>query len=370
MVKKNKITFFDKIMFLVTFVLAVGLVFGIHAGDSDPRSNMIVAFFGLAFPFFLGANIIILIYWFIRRMWLMVLLLIVLLAYGHKTIRATFGFFGTEGKETKAEASLLRVLTYNVHYFKPFGEDLTEDVKNEMFDVVSNQHPDVVCFQEFYSRNRGNYNTIESLNNLLGTKYHYFVPSQRSSKESIGMAIFSKYPMVTMGRIPFEDSSGNEAIYVDLKINEKIVRIYNVHLQSISFGKEDYQYLEKATKDMEPKLTPSKRIVKMLRTAFRKRSDQVDIMKEHISTCTTPYIIAGDFNDTPASYSVTQLTGALNNAFVEKGNGFGKTYNGKFPNFQIDYIASSKEIDVVNYHIIKAQLSDHYPVRSDLRLNN
>jgi endonuclease/exonuclease/phosphatase family metal-dependent hydrolase len=106
----------------------------------------------------------------------------------------------------------------------------------------------------------------------------------------------------------------------------------------------------------------------MLRAAFKERSAQVDLMKAHMSSCKIPYIIAGDFNDTPASYAVTKITESLNNAFIKKGSGLGRTYNGEFPNFQIDYIATTKDIEVTNYHIIKAKLSDHFPVRSDLNL--
>ena len=106
----------------------------------------------------------------------------------------------------------------------------------------------------------------------------------------------------------------------------------------------------------------------MLNSAFLKRSAQVDIMKEHLGSCKIPYLIAGDFNDTPASYAVTQLMHSLNNTFIKQGRGFGRTYNGKFPNFQIDYIATTKDLEVQNYHIIEAKLSDHFPVRSDLSL--
>jgi endonuclease/exonuclease/phosphatase family metal-dependent hydrolase len=95
----------------------------------------------------------------------------------------------------------------------------------------------------------------------------------------------------------------------------------------------------------------------------------VDIMKAHMKTCQTPFLIAGDFNDTPASYAVTQLTKSLNNSFVEEGTGLGRTYNGKFPNFQIDYISATKPIKIINHRIIQARLSDHFPVRSDIRIN-
>ena len=68
--------------------------------------------------------------------------------------------------------------------------------------------------------------------------------------------------------------------------------------------------------------------------------------------------------------TLNKITYLVNDTFdTEKGSGFGKTYNGAFPNFQIDYIATTKDFDVINYHISKDKLSDHFPVRSDLRLN-
>ena len=94
----------------------------------------------------------------------------------------------------------------------------------------------------------------------------------------------------------------------------------------------------------------------------------MDIIKAHAALCPYPYIISGDFNDTPASYSVNQMAKGLKNAFREKGTGFGRTYNGSFPNYQIDYIMASPQFDVASYQITERKLSDHYPVRSDLVL--
>ncbi|MGY0040117.1 hypothetical protein [Pedobacter sp. NJ-S-72] len=59
----------------------------------------------------------------------------------------------------------------------------------------------------------------------------------------------------------------------------------------------------------------------------------------------------------------------MHNTFVEQGTGLGRTYNGKFPNFQIDYISATKKFKVINHRIIQSRLSDHFPVRSDLRIN-
>ncbi len=350
--------------------MAVGMLMGIRAGVSDPREHMIIAFFGLAYPFFLLANVLILGYWLVRTKWAIAALTVVLIGYGGHTLLATFGFFGAKGELQKEDQSLIRLMTYNVHNFTPYGEKISLSIKDKMLNVVAEQKPDVICFQEFYTREKGSYDIIDSLKQLLNVKYYYFVPSQQSEREAIGMAIFSRFPIKNTGRIKFTGVTGNESIYVDLNIQNKAVRIYNVHLQSISFEKEDYTYLDQVTKEMDPKISSSKRIARMLKYAFKKRSEQVDVMKDHMRNCETPYVVAGDFNDTPASYVVTKMTDSLNNAFIKKGQGLGKTYNGKFPNFQIDYIATTKDIDVVNYQIIEAKLSDHFPVRSDLRLKN
>lgn len=365
--KTNKLTLFDKLMVLIAIILAIGLICGILAGKNDPRESIFLAFAGLAYPFLLLANVILIIWWLFRKRLVFALLTLIVICSGWRTLTATVGFFGSTGSNEKAATDLVRIMTYNVHNFKPYGDKMNIEVKEKMLAVVKTQNPDVICFQEFYTKFKGPYDTIDSLKKLLNTKHYYFLSTMQSNSEAIGLAIFSKFPIKDKGNIVFETGSGNESIYVDLDVNQQPFRVYNVHLQSISFEKEDYQYLDKV-KEMDTKMGPTKRIARMLKRAFKKRSEQVDLMKAHMKTCKTPYLVAGDFNDTPASYAVTKMTDSLNNAFIKQGSGLGRTYNGKFPNFQIDYIATTNDIEVVNYHIVEAKLSDHFPVRSDLRL--
>lgn len=365
--KKNRSTFFDKLIVFLAILAAIGLILGTLAGDKNPVTYILIAFAGLAYPFCLLANLIFLGWWLLRKKWIFALLTVGVIGFGWHTLIATFGLFGNQGNDEKADAKMLRLMTYNVHNFKPYGDEITVEVKEKMFTVVNNQHPDVVCFQEFFTKFKGPYDIVDSLKNRLKMPYFYFQPSMKSQSEAIGLAIFSKYPMENKGVINFDNSLGNGSIFVDLRINNQLVRIYNIHFQSISFDKEDYVYIDKV-KEMDPKMNATKRILKMLKTAFQKRSVQVEVMKQHMKSCTTPYVICGDFNDTPASYAVNKMTDSLNNAFIKKGQGLGRTYNGKFPNFQIDYIATTKDFEIMNYKIIEAKLSDHFPVRSDLRL--
>ena len=368
--KRTKPTLADQLLRLIALMLVVFLILGYLAGEVDPRENRLIPFFGLAYPYLLLLNVIMIAWWCLRRRWLFAIVTLAIILFGWSAFQATFRFSGEQGAGPKANDSLVRMMTYNVHSFKPYNVDEGDSVKTKILELIKVENPDIICLQEYYTRKKGSFALTDSLKSLMNTNSYYYLPNSGNEYESTGLAIFSKYPIKNKGNITFDAAGGgNQSIYVDVEINKKLIRVYNVHLQSIAFNKQDYQYLDKVTKKMDPELVPSKRILSMLNSAFLKRSHQVDIMKAHMGTCEIPYLIAGDFNDTPASYAVSQLTASLNNAFVEKGRGFGKTYNGKFPNFQIDYIAATKDLKIVNHRIIQARLSDHFPVRSDLSLN-
>lgn len=366
---KSKLNIFDKFMLFAAVALAIALALGMIAGQTDPKDNIWVAFAGLGYPFVLVANIAFVLFWLFRRKFVFAAATVAFIALGWKPLTATYQFFGEDGTIKKDSEHDLRFMTYNVHQFKKYGENNDVSTKDQIIKVIEQQNPDVICFQEFFTRRKGEYDLIDSIKKRLKFKHYYFVPSVDNNYEAAGLAIFSRYPIKNKGKVSFGEFAGNGSIYVDISIENQTFRVYNVHLQSISFQKEDYEYIDKVTKKMGPEYKSSRRIASMLKSAFARRSEQVKIMKSEMQECKIPFIIAGDFNDTPASYCVTQITNSLKNTFKEKGSGFGKTYNGAFPNFQIDYIATTKDFEVINHHISKDKLSDHFPVRSDLRLN-
>ncbi|GAB1462455.1 endonuclease/exonuclease/phosphatase family protein [Pedobacter sp.] len=369
MSKKEKLPLLDKMLLFLAVLAAITLGVGMLAGQTAPKDNIWIAFVGLAYPFVLLANLVFVVVWVLRRKFVFALATLGFIALGWKTLTATYQLFGEQGTTVKDSQHYVRMMTYNVHQFKKYGENNDVSTKDQIIKVIENQNPDVVCFQEFFTRRKGEYDLIDSVKKRLKLKYYYFVPSVDNNYEAAGLAIFSRYPITNKGKVSFGEFAGNGSIYADLDVRGQVFRVYNVHLQSISFQKEDYDYIDQVTKKMGTEYRSSRRIASMLKGAFERRSEQVNIMKDEMQTCKLPFVIAGDFNDTPASYCVTQITNSLKNTFKEQGSGFGKTYNGAFPNFQIDYIAVTKHFDVINYHISRDKLSDHFPVRSDLRLN-
>ena len=367
--KKSKFSFWNKTILLSNLIAAGLLLLSYTASFLDPSSFWPVAFFGLAYPLFLLLNVLFIIYWLLRSpKYALISFCCILIGYNFLT--AYIGFReSTAIAVPKSSQNFIRVMTYNVHSFKQFGDKNDQFTKDQILDIIRKEQPDVLCIQEFFSREKGEYNFRKLISEIMESEHYYFVPSISNDYESYGMAIFTKLPILKKGNIPFENVTVNEALFIDLKFKGRPFRIYNVHFQSISFQPEDYKYLKEVTKEIDTDVRSSRRIGSRLKQAFLKRSNQVKIVKDHAENCKLPYMIAGDFNDTPVSFAVNTMANGMHNSFQKKGSGFGITYNGDFPNFQIDYILASKQFDIKNYLIIDKKLSDHYPVRSDVELN-
>ncbi len=241
-----------------------------------------------------------------------------------------------------------------------------KETRNKILNSLADIHPDILCLQEFYtSEGSTTFNNIDTVKKLLNTKYyHSEYTSTLREVDHWGIATFSKYPITNQGKLVFNTRSNNICIFTDVVINYDTIRVYNLHLQSISFSKKDNKFLDDviSEKDAEDELEQSKNILRRLKRAFTKRTKQVEMITAHIKTCKHKLILCGDFNDTPASYTYQKLLGNLNDAFVEKGNGFGRTYAGKWPQFRIDYIFHSKELKCKSYQRSDETFTDHFPI--------
>ncbi len=365
--KKKKIGFISRTARTFNLFFVSLLLLSYLASFVNPSFFWPIAFLGLAYPFLLLTNCIFIAYWLIRKP-VYALLSVTAILIGWKFLFSTIGFRESRAIIVpKSSEDIIRVMTWNIHNFRPFSPVNNEGaVKREILDVIRREQPDILCLQEYYSKRRGENNMKKIISELLHSEHYYIYEDFSNEWEIQGMVFFSKIPITNSGSISFPNTDrGNEAIFADFVYNKKKFRVYNIHLQSIRFQPEDYEYIKSGKKtDVES----SKRIGGRLKKAFIKRSEQALLVKAHTKTCNSPYIIAGDFNDTPVSFAVNTLSGGINNAFRKKGSGFGITYNGDFPNFQIDYILASKEFDIKSYLTVRKKLSDHYPVISDLEL--
>lgn len=366
----RKLGFFNWFWFILNAGLALLLLASYFAVYVTPTTFWPMAFIGLAYPFLLLINILFIIFWGLK-LHRFALLSIIIVVIGWKTHKKVISFDFTDSDVTEEKSpNSIRIMTYNAHFFQPFTGDYDAAFKREMLQVIYNQKPDILCIQEFYTRYKGEFNILDSLIKKLKYKHYYFDKSISTTYSQQGVIIFSKYPIKNKGSIVFNsEKSSNRAIYVDITIDNQLVRLFDIHLQSISFQPEDYQYLKTLKKELDINEQSTRNIGFRLKRAFKRRSVQAQQVADAIAKSPYPVLVCGDFNDTPMSYAYHTIAENLKNTFQEKGKGYARTYTGAFPNFQIDYILCSKEFEVLNHQVIKKELSDHFPVRSDVLLH-
>ncbi len=241
-----------------------------------------------------------------------------------------------------------------------------KETRNKILTSLKEIDPDILCLQEFYtSEGTTTYNNADTLKSILNTKYfHSEYTATLREVDHWGIATFSKYPIINQGKLIFNTTSNNICIFTDVVVNYDTIRVYNLHLQSISFSKKDNKFLDDviSDKDANDELEQSKNILRRLKRAFTKRSRQVEMITTHIKTCRHKIILCGDFNDTAASYAYQKLSDGLKDSFIEKGVGFGRTYAGKWPQFRIDYILHAKQLKCKKYLRSEETFTDHFPI--------
>ena len=90
----------------------------------------------------------------------------------------------------------------------------------------------------------------------------------------------------------------------------------------------------------------------------------LNILKEEIKKIDTPYMLMGDFNMTDDSPIINELKQMMNISIKEPTN----TFSSLNPFERIDYIFLSKDIKLIESHVIEYVASDHFPVVATIEL--
>ncbi|MHA6246837.1 endonuclease/exonuclease/phosphatase family protein [Pontibacter sp. CAU 1760] len=345
----------------------IGVVFWILAGvlclQVPPQAFWPAGFVAFSLPAALVLNFLFLLYWMLRRSWLLVLPLAVLvLAWGYYARLLSINF----AEDVPEGAKTLQVLSFNTHMFNLYSDDGQERVSSvEMADWIATHPADVYCLQEFYSkRGSDRYNTISR----IGVRYdknRYFSVARSSRKDGdVGIAIFSRFPILNKGDINFSNrSSANRVIWADLQMGNDTIRVYASHLQSMSIKTEDIEDTYSAISNKDSFESRGRNLARRLRSGFVARGKQVEVLLEHVRESPYRSIVCGDFNDIPFSYTYNELAKELDNSFVKAGSGVGATYNGPLPFLRIDnqfYTNGLRAIEFQTHH--EMSLSDHFPI--------
>jgi len=340
-----------------------------------PKNFWFIALLGLVFPALLILMIGFLVFWtLVRSKW--AFLSLCLLILGWFQINAFYAFNLSHKFVDQKQEGAIRVISWNVHYldqmYRPNQQEQSQ--RDPIINFLKQQGADVICLQEFFESDKPQYAAnIEFMKKELKTPYHYFVDDYRQSRKlyEVGPVIFSRFPILETGRHEYVHNSlkaVESLISADLLVNGDTIRVYTTHLQSVLFRKKELRDLEKIKNVEDSLLFASRSIIIKLKQAYAFRGGQAELVRKELDACDHPLLICGDFNDVPNSYTYFHIKGPLQDAFLRRGFGIGRTFTSLSPTLRIDYMLASMDFRVLQCKKVELPYSDHYPVIADVVL--
>ncbi|MBT8191360.1 MAG: endonuclease/exonuclease/phosphatase family protein [Saprospiraceae bacterium] len=332
-----------KILYAINSIIAACLVLSYLSPYTDPGISWFIPLFGLFYPPILLANFAFILLWFvIKPKYTLLSIIVILLGWG--PLARTIGLLHSSSGEKG-----IKVMAYNIGKTRINFNRKDKNKHIRAFKkFIEIEQPDVVCVQERIKGHLKHYRKIFN-------EYHIYPDSE------LGTGIYSKYPIIQGGNMPFETVAHN-ATWADVVMNNDTVRFYSIHLSSNRITKVTGEMLENPDISRTEFLKDLKFIFNKYNQHAQLRSQQVDQIMAHASKSPYPVILSGDFNDVPQSYVYRKISKSYCDAFCFVGTGMEKTFISFMPGLRIDYSFLDKSIKVLDHYIIRTSLSDHYPV--------
>jgi len=365
-------TFLLRFFIVLNFILVAAFLLACVAPYLNPVSWWFISWLGFTFPVLLILMVISILFWLFWKPRYSLLLLLVLLA-GWKNISVFYAFHFSTDFNYEKPAGVLRVVTWNVARFIEIkkNNNAGSQIRSKMMEQLLDQDADILCLQEFHSSGLNDYyDNISYIRKKLRYPFFYFSYDEDGSKQYYSSIIFSRLPIIDSGIVYYPSPSFHEPLmHADIKFNDDTVRVFTTHLQSVQFKKRDYQRINEIKNYEDSLVSNSKTIFSKLRKGIEKRSIQANVIKDELRQSRYPVIFCGDFNDVPNSYTYFTIRGNMQDAFLEKGSGMGRSFTSISPTLRIDYILASKDLSVLQFDRIKKKYSDHYMLVTDLKLH-
>lgn len=347
----KNLSWFNKVMFFLNMVLTVSTFVAYVLPFLAPKVFPLLSVLTLFMPLFFVLNGLFFLYWgiqFKKRMILSGLVLLMGITFINK-------FYKFSTKEYPVEEKDFVVMSYNVRLFNVFKWVDRDDVPDEILAFINDKNPDILCIQEYSN----------SAHIDLKVYPHRYI-FMEGNQIKTGQAIFSKFPIIDQGHIEFPKSSNN-VVYADIKRGKDIIRVYNMHLQSIKISPDVTEIDENI--DAINQGGKSQKLFARISKAFMQQQQQAEIFKEHKKDCIYPIIICGDMNNSAFSYVYRNIKGKLKDSFEEAGTGFGSTYKFRYYPARIDYIFADATMKVRKFESFPDfENSDHYPIMARLSM--
>ena len=292
-------------------------------------------FLNLMAPVIAFVNMVFFVFWVIKFKWPFILFIFSVLI-GFKEWGKLYKF----PNNAISVSNGIKVMSFNVRLFNSYQWIDAKEVPKSIENFIQKESPDLVCLQE-YSK--------EFSPKFKNYPYRYVKSSKKNGQN--GLCILSKYKLFNTRYIDFEKSN-NSAIYADFFYKMDTVRVYNVHLESLSINLKDTLFTQKH----------SQKFVERIQSVIQKQQLQIGQFEEIDQKNKYPTIICTDLNNNAFSQPYNRLKNNRQDAFTLSGDGLGATYKLAYFPFRIDFIFTDSKFNVINFTTHDLKLSDHKPI--------
>ncbi|MGB1348262.1 MAG: endonuclease/exonuclease/phosphatase family protein [Flavobacteriales bacterium] len=250
------------------------------------------------------------------------------------------------------------VTTFNVRRLDEFEWLDGDQTRQDIATWLAEQPDGIWCFQEFPKRGKAT---------LRSAGFSWLKPRRRlfTWPREAGPALASSYPVKDWTTYMFEDEDAGQGrvLQADVETPAGLVRVFNVHLQSLHFDHADYDAVEEG-----PSREQGARLWGLITYASKARALQAQELVRRMEESPYPVIVAGDFNDTPMSYAMHALRGSrAEDTFAAASFGPSGTHLGAIPGLRIDGILADTTLQCVSHRTHGVVMSDHRPVTAVLQ---
>ncbi len=368
----SKLRIFTKrVLVFINYTIVSIFLLACVAPYLDPQSWWFISFLGIIFPFLLLVVFGFLVWWlFVKRKYAWISGVAMILGFKSISVFFAVNIPRSFKKEKKPES--IRVATWNVARFIEMKQNNNRgsQIRRKMLDEIRSQNADIVCLQEFFhSYDSAWYHNLDYMRDSLNYPYYFYSHDADGDNHFTGSVIFSRFPIIDSGLIRYPRPTLPEALmHADIRLKNRIIRVYTTHLQSLQLGKSDYERIERIKGVEEGLVSNSKTIFSKLKKGVTNRKIQTDIIRQVLGDSPYPVIFCGDLNDIPNSYTYFQIKGDMQDAFLKKGFGIGRTFTAISPTLRIDYIFADRRFRIHQFRRIAKNYSDHYMLVSDIEL--
>lgn len=245
----------------------------------------------------------------------------------------------------------MKILTWNVW---------VEEKIDNIFSLIEELQPDVLCLQEI--TRECDFNPDIQTGEYIAEKLGFDIYSPDSQtwtdwhKKAQSNAIISKFPIQRRrvefmtdpfpGNPPDYWSEGRTYIECTLDVEGKVFTVGTTHLSfSPFFEQTDH------------------------------RKDEANRLSSAISDNTKNYMLVGDFNSAPNSYTIEKISSSLNHCGPEMEQATWTTkpfdYGGfaeKELNWRLDYAFATPDLNILSSQIVETDYSDHLPILLEVQM--